>query len=87
MRILVSAAMLAGAVLLATILRGGSQISTTLPLTRREYEDRLANFLEQALSYRNRQMWDEVSEECRRIGREDLPGHVRKKYPELADWL
>lgn len=57
------------------------------PLTTREYHDRLANHLEVALSHGNRPMWEEVSAECHREGREDLPGHVRGQFPELAERL
>lgn len=57
------------------------------PPTTREYHDRLAHLLEAAASQGNRPMWNEVSEECRRAGRGDLPGHVRKRWPELAERL
>lgn len=43
------------------------------------------NHLEAALSYGDKQMWDRVSEECRRVGRPDLPEHMRKKRPEDAE--
>lgn len=57
------------------------------PPTTREYHDRLAHLLEVAASHGNGPMWDEVSEECRRADRGDLPGHVRKRWPELAERL
>lgn len=57
------------------------------PLTAREYEDRLANHLEAALFNGNKRVWDEVSEECRRVGREDLPQHLRNKWPHQAELL
>ncbi len=71
--------------LLAKKLSDGGQPAPTLPPVRREHADRLKILLEQALSYGNKPMWDEVSEECRRIGRPDLPGHVRDAFPPLAE--
>ena len=32
-------------------------------------------------------MWSEVSEQCRKVGREDLPEHIRKKWPQQAELL
>jgi hypothetical protein len=88
MRTLAIAALLGvGGMLLLTRKQGASQPTFTLPLTRREYADRLANDLEVALSYGDKQMWDQASEECRRIGREDLPEHLREKWPEWAERL
>lgn len=55
------------------------------PLTTRQYHDRLANHLEVALSQGNRPMWDEVSAECHREGRGDLPERKRKEWPEWAE--
>lgn len=57
------------------------------PLTARQYHDRLANGLECTLAYGHRPLWKRVSAECRRGGREDLPGHMREKFPELAERL
>ncbi len=56
-------------------------------LTPRQYEDRLANGLECALAYGNKPLWDEISEECRKVGGEDLPVHMREKWPEWAERL
>jgi hypothetical protein len=82
---LMIAVALGGVFLLARKRSGDDQPTLSPPLTKREYEDRLANLLEHALSYRDRPMWDKVSEECRKAGREDLPGRVRRKFPALAE--
>ena len=85
MRAFIIALTLGGLVVLARKRTGTRQ--PTLPLTRREYEDRLANRLEVALSYGDRQMWDEVSAECRKAGRSDLPELKRKERSEWAERL
>jgi hypothetical protein len=58
-----------------------------LPLNRRQYADRLANRLEVALSYGHWRMWDELAEECHRIGRGDLPEHKRAEWPDQAEMM
>jgi hypothetical protein len=57
------------------------------PLNRREYADWLANGLVISLSYGDWRMWDGVFEECRHIGRGDLPGHMRDKHPFWAEQM
>ncbi len=81
MRPLIIAAAL-GVFLLARKRTGKRQTQSLLPLTTRQYHDRLANHLEVALSHGNRPLWDEVSAECHRAGRGDLPKHMREKWPE-----
>ena len=87
MRTLIAAGTaLCGLFLLA---RGRTANSRPAPptLTARQYHDRLVNDLECALAYGHRPLWDRVSAECRRVGGEDLPGHVREEFPELAERL
>lgn len=57
------------------------------PLTTRQYHDRLANHLEVALSQGNRPMWDEVSAECYREGRGDLPKRKLEEWPHWAQLI
>ncbi len=87
MRTLIIAATLGGLFLLARKRAGSRQPVPPPPPTARQYHDRLANRLEQALSYGDKRIWDEVSEECRKAGRPDLPGLMRKKRPEWAERL
>ena len=87
MRTLAIAMTLGGLFLLARKVAGSRQPTPPPPLTARQYHDRLANLLEQALSYGDKRMWDEVSEEGRRVGRGDLPEHMRKKRPDWAERL
>lgn len=84
MRPLIIAAALGGLFLLARKRTGSSQ-PLPPPLTTQQYHDRLANHLEVALAYGNKPMWDEVSAECRRVGREDLPMRKREEWPEWAE--
>lgn len=86
MRALVIATTLGGLLLLARKRTRNPQPLPPPPTTR-QYHDRLAHKLEVALSYGNKPLWDEVCEECRKAGREDLPEHKRKEWPELAEWL
>jgi hypothetical protein len=85
MKTLMIAAALGGVFLLARKRAGNRQSIPPPPLTTRQYHDRLANHLEVALAHGNKPLWDEVSEECRNVGREDLPEHMRKKWPEWAE--
>lgn len=87
MRPLIIAAALGGLYLLAKKRTEKRQPLPPLPLTTRQYHDRLANHLEVALSHGNRPLWDEVSAECHRAGRGDLPEHMRDKWPEQAERL
>ncbi len=81
-------ALLGGLVwLLARKLNGGGRLAAAPPPTQLERERRLNSDLEAALSCGNGPMWDAVSEECRRIGRPDLPGHVLDKFPHCAGRL
>jgi hypothetical protein len=82
---IVGAAAVGGGFWLAKKQSGGSQQVQPLTLTPRQYVYRLAILLEQALSYDHKPMWYALSDECRRVGREDLPGHVREKHPVLAE--
>ncbi len=84
-RTLITAATLSGLFLLARNRAGSSQPPPPPPLTARQYHDWLAHQLEVTLSYGNKPMWDEVSEKCRRAGREDLPGLMRKRRPDWAE--
>lgn len=79
------AAALGSVFLLATKRAGGGSPIPPPSLTPRQDDDRLANWLVYALSYGDKPEWDKVSEKCRKVGREDLPGHVREKNPELAE--
>lgn len=85
--IIAAAASLGGYFLLTRRRSGGSPPTPSQPLNTRQYHDRLANLLEVAASHGNRPMWEEVSEECRRAGREDLPEHVREQWPEWSERL
>ncbi len=76
-----------GVFLLARKRTGRRQPLPPLPLTTRQYHDRLANHLEVALSHGNRPLWDEVSAECHRVERGDLPELKRKEWPEWAEQL
>ncbi len=87
MRTLIIAAALCGIVLLARKQAGNRQPLPMPPPTPRQYEDRLANDLQVALSYGHKPLWDATCEKCRKVGREDLPGQMREKFPEWAEWL
>lgn len=87
MKTLAIAAALGGIFRLARQQRIPALQSTPLPLTPREYQDRLKNRLEIALSYGDGQMWDRVSEACHRVNRDDLPGRVLGKFPHWAERL
>lgn len=80
MRALTFAIALGGLHLLAR--KSRSQSTVPLPLTARQYHDRLDNHLEVALFHGNKPMWDEVSERCREAGRPELPELKRKEWPE-----
>jgi hypothetical protein len=82
---IIAAAGLGGLFLLSRKRDGSRNPLPPPPLTTRQYHDRLANHLEIALSHGNKPMWDEVSAECRRAGREDLIEHMRDKRPEWAE--
>jgi len=87
MKPLIVAAALGAIFLLARRWPGYRRTIPPLPLTTRQYHDRLANHLEVALFYGNKLLWDEISEECRKVGREDLPQHIRQQWPEQAERL
>ena len=76
-----------GLVLLVRQQAKSHQQVSPLPPTAREYGDRLAYLLEHALLLGNKPLWNEVSEKCRGVGREDLPEHKRKKWPHQAELL
>lgn len=84
---IIVAAALGGVYLLAKKRAEKPQPLPPRPRTTREYHDRLANDLEVAASHGNRPMWDKVSAECHREGRDDLPDLKRKEWPEWAEQI
>ena len=78
---------LGGLYLLAKKRAGSSQPPPPPPPTLLQYHNQLVNRLEAALSYGNKGTWNKVSEECRKAGRPDLPGLMRKRRPEWAKLL
>ena len=84
---IIVAAALGGVFLLASKRAEKCQPPPPPSITSRQYHDWLANHLEVALSHGNRPMWDEVSAECHREGRGDLPERKRKDWPQWAERL